>query len=114
MVFETINNYNLTGFFGMVVYVSIVTKGLFPKVLLAFVWCIFVLGGYFSQRNSVGSGDFLQFLAVGGFFLAVSAVFLRVINTGIEGYRLISGYTFAVSMVVACISVCAFLFSDDF
>lgn len=114
MAYQTLATFNLTGLFGLFVYAGIVTNGLFPKLLLGFVWCVFVAGSYFAQKNLIGVGDLPQSLAVGGFFLAVSSIFLRIIDTGVDGYYLISVGTFSVCLVVSALSVLFFLLSSDY
>lgn len=113
MAYQTLASYNLSGLFGLVSYADIISGGIFVPFLLAFVWAVFTFSSYFIQKNAVGTGDFAQSLAVGGFFLGVSSIFLRIIDTGMSGYRLVDGVTLSVCLVVSGISVLFFLFSRD-
>lgn len=89
------------------VYINNITGGLFMNLFLFAVWSIFVLGSYFIQKRGVGTGDFPQSLAVGGFVTLVLAILLRLVP------GLVSGYTLAVCVIVSGISVLFFLFSRD-
>ena len=108
MAYPLITEYNLSQ--GMDIpftYVNDISNGLFIKLLLFAVWWIFVFGSYFIQKRAVGTGDFPQSLAVGGFVTTVLAIILKLIPNWV------SGWTLAICIFVAVISIIIFLFSRD-
>lgn len=108
MAYELLSNRNLTeGLHVPFVYINDITGGLFMNLFLFAVWTIFVVGSYFIQKRGVGTGDFPQSLAVGGFVTLVLAIILRLIP------GLVSGYTLAVCVIIAGLSILFFLFSRD-
>jgi hypothetical protein len=108
MPYELLSNRNMSeGLQVPLVYVNDVSGGLFMNLLLFSVWIIFVMGSYFIQKRGVGTGDFAQSLAVGGFVTLVLAMILRLVP------GLVSGYSLAVVVIVAGLSVLFFLFSRD-
>lgn len=108
MPYELISNRNLSeGMHVPLVYVNDITGGLFMNLFLFAVWSIFVLGSYFIQKRGVGTGDFPQSLAVGGFVTLVLAIILRLVP------GLVSGYALAVCVIVSGLSILFFLFSRD-
>lgn len=108
MTYELLSNRNLSeGLQVPFIYVNDITGGLFINLVLFAVWTIFVVGSYFIQKRGVGTGDFPQSLAVGGFVTLVLAIILRLVP------GLVSGYTLAVCVIIAGLSILFFLFSRD-
>jgi hypothetical protein len=108
MTYELITARNMSeGLHVPLVYINDITAGLFMNIFLFAVWTIFVVGSYFIQKRGVGTGDFPQSLAVGGFVTLVLAIILRLVP------GLVSGYTLAVCVIVAGLSILFFLFSRD-
>jgi len=108
MTYELLSNRNMSeGLHVPLVYINDITAGLFMNLFLFAVWIIFVVGSYFIQKKGVGTGDFPQSLAVGGFVTLVLAILLRLVP------GLVGGYTLAVVVIVAGLSVLFFLFSRD-
>lgn len=108
MAYASISDYNLSaGLHVPLVYVNDITAGLFMNLTLFAIWTIFVFGSYFIQKRGVGTGDFPQSLAVGGFVTLVFAFILRIVP------GLVSGYALAVILIIEVLSVVFFLFSRD-
>ncbi len=105
---ELITARNLTeGMHVPIVYINDITGGIFMHLLLIAVWCIVAFGMFFTQKKTIGSGDFPMSVAVAGFVTAILTTILRIIP------GLVSGTTFAIVIVVALISILWFFFSRD-
>lgn len=113
MPYPMITDMNMTqGLQVPLCYANNVTGGLFVRLLLFAVWIIFVVGGYFIQKRSVGTGDLPSSLAVGGFVTSVFAILLRLVQYNGTSC-LVDGWTLSITIVIAGISVLYLLFSRD-
>lgn len=90
-----------------IVYVNDITGGIFMGILLIAVWSIVTFGMFFTQKKTIGNGDFPMCVAVAGFVTAILTTILRIIP------GLVDGTTFAIVIVVALISILWFFFSRD-
>ncbi len=108
MAHELITERNMTeGLHILFIYINDVTNGVFMRILLFAIWCIVVFGIYFAQKKDSTAGDFPMALAVGGVVTVVFATLMRLI----EG--LLDPVTYAITIVVALVSVIFFFFSKD-
>lgn len=109
MAYELITAWNMSeGFQVLFVYANDITGGLLMRLILFGIYVVIAGGLYNSQKQAVGTGDFPQALAVGGFSTAVLTILLRLL----EG-ALVDVYTLTVVIIVALASFVWFLFSKD-
>ena len=105
---ELITERNMTeGMHILFVYVNDVTGGLFIKALLISIWMIVTMGIYFSQKKSVGRGDFPMCVAVGGFVVVVFASIFRIVP------GLLDTLTFSIAILLALLGIAYFFYSKD-
>ena len=102
-----------TGLEAPLCYVNDVTGSIFFPMVLVAVWIIFAVGGYFTQKRSVGVGDLPQCVAVAGFTTCVFAFILRLVKDSAGDPCLVGGTALAICIVVAVIGVLWLLFSQD-
>ncbi len=108
MTYANLADYNMTsGLHILIIYANDVTFGVFVPLMLFGFWCIIAFGGYFNQKHETGSGDFPAWFAVAGFTTSVVSIIL------IQIPGLITGYTLAVILIIATMSVLFFFFSRD-
>lgn len=103
---KTFQEYNKTDLVGIMTYPASVWYGFIPLLLFS-LFVIVLLSTYFSQRRLTGSGDFFSSFAVSGFFTAIIAITM----TMVEG--LIDNNTLVIAVVIAIIGVIFLITSRD-
>ena len=113
MPHELINERNIQeGLDVVICYVNDISTGIFIPLLLMGIWIVLAMGGYFIQKNTVGTGDFPMTSAVAGYVVVIIAFILSLVDCGATGH-LVSGASIAIAIAVAVISTLWFLFSRD-
>jgi len=90
-----------------------ITGGLFINGTLFALWIIILLSMYFSKKTLTGDGDFLMCLSSASFGTFVITVILSLITKMDTGVSLISGFTFAVVIIILCISALLLFFDKS-
>lgn len=104
--YQTFQEFNQTGVEGLFTYPAHIVPIFIPLVLFM-IFSIVMLSTYFSQRRIGRGGDFFASLAVAGFFTAVIAFLMTLI----EG--LINLFTLVITVSVAIITVILLLILRD-
>jgi len=103
---QTFSDFNRTGLDGLFVYPQQVWGGFIPSILLA-LFIIVLLATFFTQKRLTAREDFFSSFAVAGFFVAVMAI----IMTLVEG--LIDNYTLTITIVIAIVGVILLFITKD-
>lgn len=77
-MYKYLNEYNLTGFDILFVYLNDVTSGLFSKMFLFSIFCIFAFGLFYMQKRTIGTGDITVALAVSSTIVTIIAILMRL------------------------------------
>lgn len=98
MAYQTFSEYNQTDLAGLFTYPAQVVPQFIPMVLMA-IFFITIMGTYFSQKRLTGRGDFFASFAVAGFFTAVIAFVMTLVE------NLINVQTLVIAASVALIGL---------
>jgi hypothetical protein len=96
--YQTFQEFNQTDLAGLFLYPANTWGGFIPLVLSG-LFIIVMLSTFFSQRRLTGKGDFFASFAVAGFFTAIIAYLMTLID------GLISTFTLTITIVVAILGV---------
>jgi len=88
MVYQELQDINITGFDDVLVYISTQLPFFVPMMLL-FIWMMFTLLMYFGSRKFSGQADFFSAAAAGGFVSVVLATILSLYSGITNMYTLI-------------------------
>lgn len=103
MTYKTFQQYNQTDLAGLFTYPAEVVPVFAPLLLFA-LFMIALLGTYYSQKRLTGRGDFFSSFAVAGYFTAVIAIVMSLVD------GLINTSVVVTAIVVAVIGT-IFLFT---
>ena len=104
MVYQTIQQMNVTGIDDLLLYTQNVVPIFIPLFLLA-IFIITSLGIYFGTKRNSGYGDFFTATAVGSFLTTIIAI-LMTLKDG-----LINVYTLAACIVVTFLCILGLFFN---
>jgi len=103
--YQTLQEFNQTGFSGILSYVAN-TVPIFTPMLLFSFFMVALFGSYFSQKRLLGRENFAASFAVAGYLTAIASYILMLLpNT-------INSLTVVVCTVVAIIGTIVLLTSD--
>jgi UDP-N-acetylmuramyl pentapeptide phosphotransferase/UDP-N-acetylglucosamine-1-phosphate transferase len=106
LAWQTLQQYNQTDLAGLFTYPAKVYSGFIPLVLFG-LFSIVLLSTYYAEKRLTSRGDFFSSFAVAGFFIAVVA---NVMNL-VEG--LINGLTVMICVVVSIVGVILLFLTRD-
>ena len=106
MTYTTIQDFNITGIEGLLLYATDVVPVFIPLALLS-LFLIVMFGTFFSQKRITGSSDFLSSFAVAGWFTTIIAFTLSM-TVG-----LINLLTLTICLVVSIIGAILLIISGD-
>ena len=106
MTWQTFQQFNQTDLTGLFVYPASVWSGFIPLVLFA-LYVIVLMATFFAGKRLTGREDFFASVAVAGFFTAVIAIIMGLID------GLIDNFTLTTTVVIAIIGVILLFFTKD-
>ncbi len=106
MAWQTFQQFNQTDLTGLFVYPAAVWSGFIPLVLFA-LYIIVLMSTFFTQKRLTGREDFFASVAVAGFFTAVIAIIMSLID------GLIDNFTLTTTVVIAIVGVILLFFTKD-
>lgn len=108
MSIPLITEYNVSsGIHVLFVYVNDITFGLFISLLLFVIWSAVTFGIYFTNKRTLGDGNFPSCLAVGGFVTGIFAVLFHLID-GLMNFT-----TYVTIIVISLVSIMFYLFNRN-
>ena len=106
MAFQTFQEFNQTDLTGLFVYPASVWSGFIPLVLFS-LYIIVLMSTFFTQKRLTGREDFFASMAVAGFFTAIVAIIMGLID------NLIDPLTLTTTVIIAIIGVILLFFTKD-
>lgn len=111
-MYPTIDNYNLTqGFHVVVCYINDSTNSVFMYLFFASVLIVLTVGSYLAQRRLTGFGNFTSSFMAGSFITLLLAIVFRLLSCPFNS--LVNNFTLGFCIGLAFISFMWLAFSEE-